>query len=199
MICSATEDVVKIFLADGRRVFLHKAFACHHSPVLKEAFKRVLPEGRSHAFILENTDSETFSLFVEWIYTQRLELDSGDSNRVTNKILVQLWVLAEKLDVARLQNRVIDLLYKIYKRDAAISTVNLRYVYDNTKEGSALRRFFVHQCTYCLEPQVLQLEPQHFPPAMLLELAMATRSLLKTRCQMPNKDATKFHVEEPDV
>lgn len=195
----ATEDVVKIFLADGRRVFLHRSFACHHSLVLREAFKRPKAEGANHAFIFEVVDSEIFSFFVEWLYTQKLELSGELGVRLNNKNLVQLWVVGDKLAVPRFQNLVIDRLHEIYKRDATISTVNLRYVYDNTSEGSALRRFFVNLCTYDLDPQVLQLEPQHLPPEMLLELAASTRSLLKTRWQMPNEDARKFHVDAPDA
>ena len=190
--------MVKVFLEDGTRCLLHRSFACYYSPVLKEAFKRDLPEDRSHVHIVEHTDKETSALFAEWLYKQHLEVDADGSNGVTTKSLVRLWVLAGMLAVPPLQNKVIDLLHDIYKRDATISTVCLRYVYDNTKKGSALRRFFIHQCANGLEPEVLQLEPQHFPQAMLLELAITTRALLKTTYNVPADDPAQFYVEEFD-
>ena len=138
-----------------------------------------------------------FALFVKEtrVAHGNLDLDT-DGSKITTKVVVNLWFLADKLAVRRLQNRAIDLLHAIYKRDATISTVCLRNAYENTTAGSTLRRFFVNQCTYGLGPQLLQQDPHHFPQEMLLEFAMATRSLVKTQCRAPNEDAVIFHVAE---
>jgi hypothetical protein len=54
---------------------------------------------------------------------------------LTDKSLLHLWILAEKLAILGLQNAAIDYLRKGYKGDAQICTSDLRYVYKKTKAG----------------------------------------------------------------
>jgi len=52
---------------------VHKEFACYYSPLLKGAFNSNFIEGSTHTHTLDDVDEETFSLFFQWLYSQRLD------------------------------------------------------------------------------------------------------------------------------
>ncbi|TVY41599.1 hypothetical protein LOCC1_G007765 [Lachnellula occidentalis] len=80
---SNTKELVtfKIGKDDKIKTFVvHKEFACHYSPVLKAAFNSDFIEGQTQTYVLEDIGPygiETFTLFVKWLYTQKLDLLEG--------------------------------------------------------------------------------------------------------------------------
>jgi hypothetical protein len=131
---------------DRKKFVIHKNFACHYSPVLKKAFTGGLAESRTQTMVLEDIEEQVFALFVNWIYTQEVVHEDGQSPGA--KLLIKLWVLAQKLLVPELQNQMIEAIEKRRKADNIIHTGMLEYVYKQTIIGSPLRRLLVDQYAY---------------------------------------------------
>lgn len=54
---------------------VHKEFACYHSPVLKAAFDGEFIESQTKTYESKDTEGPVTQLFVNWLYTQRLDLE----------------------------------------------------------------------------------------------------------------------------
>jgi hypothetical protein len=116
--------------------------------------------------------------------------------------LVELWVLADKLRIPRLQNLVIDTIYAIEEKALfAPSPLSLHYIYDNTAPGSQLRRFVVEVSISSLQPKdfIDQRVAQDIPHQMLLDFAAHAAQRLKEletmhNCNSPPHDLSAYHV-----
>jgi hypothetical protein len=124
------------------------------------------------------------------------ELDVGvttkETKSLTDKQLIKLWVLADKLLIPTLQNMIQRELERQRKKFKAISTNCIPYVYQETAPGSSLRRLFVSWCAWNMHRSRLIQRPEHFPKEMLLDL---TQQLMR---RMP-KDATEAYREDREI
>ncbi|KAE9374841.1 hypothetical protein N431DRAFT_335667, partial [Stipitochalara longipes BDJ] len=98
---------------------VHKEHICHSSPVLKAAFNSSFVEGQTHNYRLDDILPGTFRLFVQWLYEGKFKMvyyDPPITEAVQKKTddrfrgLCQLWILAERLIIPRLQNQVMKVL-----------------------------------------------------------------------------------------
>ncbi|PVH71450.1 hypothetical protein DL98DRAFT_596956 [Cadophora sp. DSE1049] len=92
-------------------------FACAYSPVLKTAFNSNFIEGQTQTY-LEDIPIEAFRMLIKWFHTQKIErfdfadIDTDSADWETRGALaeehsvnlVHLWIVADKLLIARLQN-----------------------------------------------------------------------------------------------
>lgn len=95
-------------------------FACFWSPVLKAAFNSNFVEGQTQKFRLQDTTERALMLLNDWLYTQNTNIVESqvwdrqrgipefNANSDQDNAMVELWVLAEKLIIPRLQNQVIE-------------------------------------------------------------------------------------------
>ncbi|KAF7906607.1 hypothetical protein EAF00_000886 [Botryotinia globosa] len=161
---SSPNEMVTFIVGTGHKqetFQIHKQIACEHSEVWNRAFNSVFVEGQTQTYRIEDTGPGAFRLLTQWVYQDRFDcFHSGDLNVYHNDLysmiqcmaedsaLLQLWVLAEKFLIPRLQNYTIRVLCKkILICDTNLSSRNCRYVYDNTAESSVLRRFVTeHGC-----------------------------------------------------
>jgi len=168
---------------------------------------------------MEDTTSETFRIFVKWLYTQKLsslhqrehpkgirtleELDPHELKCIEDtKSLLGLWVLAEKLLIPRLQNEIMDVLGRI--RVTCLACVSafcfkLQYIYDNTTDESVLRRFVVDVIAWAEEGMDYRIDPGLFPKAFLLDLATVFSAGVDPRIaarRLDGLDMADYHVEE---
>lgn len=81
-------------------------------------------KGQTQKYEIEDTNPETFRVFVQWLYSQKLnhihydehlELELNNLGHFIHcnkgtKSVIELWVLAEKLLIPQLQNEVMTLL-----------------------------------------------------------------------------------------
>lgn len=95
---------------------------------LTQAFEPQRPdafqEGRTLSVTLEHTNVEAFGLFLEWLYTTQIVIRSPEPNESFsdmckrkvgfNKALVDLWILADYLQIPKLQNLIIDKILENY-------------------------------------------------------------------------------------
>jgi hypothetical protein len=126
--------------ADDIKPFLvHKETVCHYSPILCTMDSS--PEIRTR--LSQRCGGETTG--------QRGDPDCACGGHLACKnqteSLVQLWILAEKLLVPQLQNRVIDVLCRLNKR-CRYTPENYDLVYSETFEGHPLRRFIIDQALW---------------------------------------------------
>ncbi|KAE9374854.1 hypothetical protein N431DRAFT_372796, partial [Stipitochalara longipes BDJ] len=153
---------------------VHKEFACYYSPVLKAAFDSSFIEGQTQIYRLEDVNSIAFRLFVQWLYSQKIDLIQNDSENGNETIfqkarihavpvplikawrdqdldLAQLWVIGDRLLIPRLQNAVMMAWHSLWTdpdTDRHCSTKWVRYAYEHTCEGSPLRNLAVDQLMY---------------------------------------------------
>jgi hypothetical protein len=157
---------------------VHKDFVCFYSPVLKVAFSSEYIEGQTQTYRLEDTTEDVVRLLVHWLYTRKLDIhqldelkDLGDIAKKEEKSLAKLWVLADDLDIPKLQNDIICLMEELRVHTGWIPTSTIPFVWENTQTTSPLRRYLLDRCTFDLDESWLRWSPSHSPKEMLLELA----------------------------
>lgn len=162
---SSPNEMVTFIIGTGdkQEIFqIHKQIACEHSEVWNRAFNSVFVEGQTQTYRIEDTGPEVFRLLTQWVYRDKCDLihpgdwdgSHGDDFTsilqcmVEDSALLHLWVLAEKFLIPQLQNYTMRVLCsKVSICNPSLYSKDCRYVYDNTAEGSALRRFVVeHGC-----------------------------------------------------
>ncbi|PQE19333.1 hypothetical protein CJF31_00009415 [Rutstroemia sp. NJR-2017a BVV2] len=182
--------------ADGKvfNFVLHKSFLCYASPFFDAAFNGTFVEGQTQSMNLE-TSEQAFGMLVDYIYSgctkfcQRadgdLNTDNYNSSCCPNdedgdpppehiNHLIELWILADKMLMPKLQNVVMDQIYTIswllfedYELD--MQAVNFNLVYNNTTTESPLRLLVVslfNSC--CIDPDLDRMAD--LPREMVLEL-----------------------------
>ncbi|CAG8950240.1 hypothetical protein HYFRA_00008478 [Hymenoscyphus fraxineus] len=168
---------VKVSLDDSSKGFLvHQSFLCFYSPYFNAALKGPFKEGQSQTVHLEEMCPTAFSIFVNWLYCQRIE--RSDKEPLLRENLLELWLLADRLNIPRLQNEAMLIL----GADAFPATDDIHGIelcqkfermYDNTMDESPLRRFFVDLLT-CQSN--VKLVPEHnIPKQMLMDILNLAR------------------------
>ena len=189
-------DLVTIIAGKGpehQQFKIHKEVCCEHSPVLKSAFTSVFIEGRTQTYKLDDASPEAVRLLCGWLYAQQLDIESAAKLWTAEtfpkkfnelKSLVELWILAGKLLLPRLQNLAINTIkeythaMKAAKGVLVLGAWNpLGYyhglvavaeqLYNNTAEGSPLRLLCIEDLS-----RLIVVEPGFFA---------------KTRKNLPNE------------
>ncbi|CZR51136.1 uncharacterized protein PAC_01011 [Phialocephala subalpina] len=160
-------SMVKLLVGKGKKsaeFILHKEVACKHSPVLKK---------------LPHVEKDTARLLLQYLYTNELVVKGLGEGQLREEAcdketygLVKLWLLAEELQIPRLQNKALEVVDEISAKTKYITTGSIPTIYNKTKEGSFLRRYMVSACYYSLEGQMYKNFKEHFPSEMLLDLAV---------------------------
>jgi hypothetical protein len=192
---SNLKDLVTFVIGPKKQEFVvHKSFACHASPVLRAAFNSDFVEGQTQRYILEDTTEGAFRLFSEWIYTQNIYWDGESKGDPSNFALARVWVLAEKLLVAKLQNRAMDLIEDSRKKRGAFLHI-LPLVYEKTSCGSPLRRIWVHQWAWNVPSYIYKRTDISLPTDFLIDLAAYLRDINVQRTEF-SRNMEDFYVKE---
>ncbi|KAF8854628.1 hypothetical protein BDZ45DRAFT_693271 [Acephala macrosclerotiorum] len=213
---SAPRDVVTFYVTgngEEQKFVIHREYACHYSPVLKAAFNSNFIEGRTGEYKLDDTTHGAFSLLTHWIYHQKLDLKHLDpefDQTLNDNIailsseelnLFNLWIPADKLCIAQLQNYVVDCIKETGNSCVRLFSCSaLTYVYEKTGSDSRLRKLLVILLAACLLPTVAQRNTVHYPTKLMIELMvfMMKRagdtvdvdqlSAVKNECYVPVQD-----------
>lgn len=94
---------------------IHKKFICYHSPFFAAAFNGPFIEGETQTMKLDDVDAKTFGIFTNWLYTQDL-MDGSGEYLIDIADLSQLWILAQRFLMPRMQNQVMRVLHSALKR-----------------------------------------------------------------------------------
>jgi len=180
---------------------VHREFACHYSPVFMSAFNSAFKEGQTQTYQLEDTSVEAVQLLVQWLYQQKLDL-AWVPDKITWQerclTLVELWVLADKLLIPRLQNEALREIHKMAESEKKTPTRFSKYVYKNTAPGSQLRRYFVDRCAWTLNCKWIATHPRQFPNEFWVELAVCTTQALEKGVDR-NKMRHEFTVSDYEI
>ncbi|KAF4629915.1 hypothetical protein G7Y89_g8235 [Cudoniella acicularis] len=172
---------------------VHKEFACDNSPVLNAAFNGSFVEGQTQTYRIDKDFSiDSFRLLVTWFYSQKLQLDfqrrcyrfediveladlpkeeAFGKLEVHDMALIQLWVLADRLLIPKIQDMVMLELLKIKYGPIRVATTNwINYAYQHTAEQSPLRRLALAHCADRWSDYGLENCPECFPHQLLIEI-----------------------------
>lgn len=188
---------------------MHEELACFHSPYFRAAFQGNFLEANTRELVLEKTDPEVFGLFVQWVYTLQIEETFCTDQSVAlqerhrrdlprRDQLIELWFLAEYLQVPKLQNHAIELIREKIFRANSTAIKGLEKVYEQTTCGSPIRRIFVdYLCWSNILPEYLSGKREHFPPGMIFEWLIAERRRgMEPTKPYPIENPANYHVED---
>lgn len=185
---------------------VHKDFACHYVESFEYAFNNMsIYEGQTQTYHLVDTTARAFELLVQWLYSQKLVLVQLEDRQMTEEDeedqadedcgLVELWVLAEKLKLPKLQDLVIDSIEKIRIKVEMVPSHTVKYVYEHTEPGSKLRKFFLDCCAVDMGSIMLSETAQHYPWTFLIDLASYLIQIHKD-IEWEDRDMSDFHVAQ---
>lgn len=72
---------------------VHKAFICYYSPFFDAAFNGKFIESQTQMVELDDVSPVAFGIFVNWLYTQRINM--AGEERILITFLSSLWLLAD--------------------------------------------------------------------------------------------------------
>jgi hypothetical protein len=163
-----------------KKFLVHKEFVCRHSLVFKAAFNSDFEEGRTQTYRLEDVPEGAVQMLVQWFNVRKLNTDQVGEKKtpvLRTLELCTLWVLADRLLIPRLQNEVVHELHAHLIRTEMVPTSSLNYLYENTLNGSPIRRLLLYHCAAGLSATNLASLCRELPKKMILELAV---QLIKT-------------------
>ncbi|KAF2098275.1 hypothetical protein NA57DRAFT_57434 [Rhizodiscina lignyota] len=121
---------------------VHAELLIAHSPFFKKALRNDSTEGKITTVELPDHLPATFAAICKWLYSDKIDLDP---ETFTFAHIAHLWVLADKLQIPKLQNDAMRLAPLRYARlqHSNLRTTNIDWVYTHTVPGSPLRRVVV--------------------------------------------------------
>jgi hypothetical protein len=97
-------------------------------------------EGQTQSMKFNDIEKGTFGLFVNWLYTQKIENPDGDE--VTMLKLLQLWNLGQRFLIPQLQNSAMPLLMPRNDTTADMPFYRLAF---NQVETTPIQRLIIKQ------------------------------------------------------
>lgn len=123
---------------------LHERLLCYHSPFFASIFNdknaNTRP-GQNKSYGLPDEDDLPFEMLVGWLYSRSLrppreEKDVGP--------LLDLYLLADKLEVEKLASEVVDTIRDFYYSTSTYPGLRrVQYIYSNTSEDNMMREMMV--------------------------------------------------------
>jgi hypothetical protein len=132
-------------------------------------------EGETQVLDLDDTDPTIFGIFVNWLYMQTIINEEGQLPSCEN--CINLWILADRLLVPKLQNDALTALDQgrvDQKGIKCFAPETFHRVWDNTTEDSMLRNYLVNSLVETKYGNVKS--PEHYPHGMLVAMINAMRA-----------------------
>lgn len=86
--------------------------------------------------------------------------------------LVNLWILADKLQIPRLRNYVLQTINDVSEVQETLPSHTYKQVYEGTSEGSPLRRYTIWSCGQFMSSESYKQYSKDFTAELLLDIAM---------------------------
>lgn len=191
---SNPSDIVTFIVGSKQEKFIvHKEFACRHSEVLRAAFNGPFVEGATGTYTLEDTETEAFRMFTEYLYRDTITLQLHNANPEDNVALaegethasrcsqqdahlVSLWLLGDRFLITKLQNQAIDYMQRIFLSCGIMQPGMFVKIYNSTQAGSPLRRLAVDQCCWGKQSDYISENSNCIPSEMFVDIAMTYRN-----------------------
>lgn len=122
--------MVKVNVGSNKTFLIRKNFICHYSRVFKAAFNLETAEGQIlGADFGGDRDIEPFGMFVDWLYSQAVVIGINRANKYGGTarahdmtLLIDLWLLADKIMASELQNQALLKLDKLRAQQGGVWT-----------------------------------------------------------------------------
>jgi len=114
---------------------------------------------------LDNTPHEVFGIFVNWLYMQKIKIKSDCEWPIRCILLMNVWLLADRVMVPRLQNEALILLECAPRRGREFPPSQYHRIYQNTTKDSPLRA-----CIVTMWPDVAISNSELYPRELLVDL-----------------------------
>lgn len=144
---------------------MHKDLICYKSPYFSLAVKDHWKEGREGRVPLPDDDPAAFALYIQWIYRGRIcssqDMGETEGNREEMNLLIEAFVLGEKLQDRDFRDAVIDSLIQAVDTPDAQNKkwypppATVDRAYRATPESSPLRRLLVDMYYFHGRPEWL--------------------------------------------
>jgi hypothetical protein len=138
---------------DKVKFHIHKTFLCDVSAFFKAALKAGFKESGSQKIELPEDTTETFELFLSWLYAQeykgmdeKLFKKPDTANRAELKRFVDLFIFADKVGAQGLKRQMVNKHFKICRKEGLYAVPGIQMVtelYGQTTQTCALRRLWI--------------------------------------------------------
>lgn len=186
---------------------VHKHIISHSSAFFKAACTGHFLEAESQKVKLLDDRAELFDLFVQWLYSQDLKQILKDVTLPIWRTLIELYMLADKLQVLKLKNTILDqmlcmageVFIRVPSRPPAReefpTNVDISLAYENTPVTSPMRKFLAE--LFALLPD-FSVEKDEVPKDYLYDLAMAMKFHWVARYGLPDdmKKRGRYHEQQ---
>jgi hypothetical protein len=166
---------------------------------------------------LKDDSPEVFNAFFHWIYRGQLYfmLNASAAIPLSVRLICEIYVFGDARGVPSLCNAAIDLLLQKFHQEWTVPLAEVRYVYDNTLHGSALRKIFVDffvetfRFEKLSDPTQRELELPRYPKDFFADIVVAfmapgstaivsnTFNKIKWANSMKDKLCPKYHDHSP--
>ena len=160
---------IEVGNANNNQIFrVHKGFLSFYSGYFKAALEGAWAESSSGIIKLEIEDPLVFERFVHWLYTNKI---TDDTQKAGFGIIIDLWLFADRREIPLLMNEMIDALHKEIADSWLMPTLCLHKAYENTTEGSSLRRMLMWTMSRILRADMFDGEyADRWPRPALLDM-----------------------------
>lgn len=124
-------SIVEINVANEKTYYVHKSLLTKESKYFKAALEGDFREARENRVKLEEVDVKTFSIFVDWLYTSRLEVAEVKPNNLSRNPVVwdddrdlemrarigqhmNLYIFGDAHDIPALRRSTVDSLFNCF-------------------------------------------------------------------------------------
>lgn len=150
---------------------------------------------------------QVFAAFLDWLYNGFEGFGLGDdkplgTRTVDCQTLVELWVFAGRAGVPQCQNACIEGIEMWRQKTGIIQTLNLAWIYDNTKEYEyekcGLKKLLVDQCTWSLDVTSITNETTNdeFPRIALVDMLTRIRKLMNDGVSIMGKPFESLEIRK---
>ncbi|KUJ22619.1 uncharacterized protein LY89DRAFT_728741 [Mollisia scopiformis] len=166
-----------------KKFSVHKETISLYSPVLAKFFE----DGSIPKTYVLNTGEGAATRLVQWLYSQKLIIHQlhkycsehcAAHRHKEDRDLVELWDLAERLEISPLQNLVIDSMEQIAQHCGCPPWTCILRAYQITTKDSKLQKYLVALCSNTFSRD----KPEDYkgiPPAFYRDLAVYACGKLK--------------------
>ncbi|MCJ1483087.1 hypothetical protein MMC06_003253, partial [Schaereria dolodes] len=138
-----THTMVDIYVGtENTNYIIHEKLLCYHSPFFTRTFyDRSSKNSSSKSFGIPDFEDQPFELFVGWLYSRALRYPEEEKEIGP---LLDLYLLAEKFEIARLCEDVTETVRAFYHNNETYPGLRrVQYIYANTEEDNPMREMMV--------------------------------------------------------
>jgi hypothetical protein len=142
--------VVTIIIGPDEKEFtVHKDLLVFYSDYFRVAFNGSFIEATEKKIDLFDIDHKVFEYFHAWLYTRKLIPENNEPLKWAD--LIGLWIFGDRFQMPMLQNCIMDEIFAMYDRKESLSLHILKAVYQDTIDGSPLRKAMMEILAYNTE------------------------------------------------